>query len=90
MHPGFDFSEAVGQSGVSYSSDGFSTHVELDVVAIAVEMETMMTDDVTKEKHVEDEKERTKHQTLGDTLGQRSVGGGAIIDADELLAVCDI
>ncbi len=47
----------------------------------------MMTDDVTKGEQIEDEQERTNYQTLGDTLGQRSSGGGAVVDVDELLSV---
>ncbi len=39
---------------------------------------------------MEDEQERTKHQTLGDTLGQRSGGACAVVDVDELLSVCEI
>ncbi len=44
----------------------------------------MRTYDVAKRKHVGDEQERTKH------LGQRGGGGGAVVDADELLSVCEI
>lgn len=34
--------------------------------------------------HVEGKQEMTKHWTLGDTLGQRGNGGGAVVDVDEL------
>ncbi len=50
----------------------------------------MTAHDVAKGKDAEDEKERTKHYTLGDALGQRSDGRGAIIDSDELLSVSEI
>lgn len=40
---------------------------------------TLTTYDVTKWEHVEDEQQRTKHQTLGDASGQRSGGGGAVV-----------
>nr|XP_033466962.1 uncharacterized protein LOC117247002 [Epinephelus lanceolatus] len=62
----------------------------LDVAGIAVEMEAISSDDVTKREDIEDEKERTKHRTLGDALGQRSGRGGAVIDMDELLSVGEI
>lgn len=37
--------------------------------------------DVTKREHVKNEQEWTKHSALGDTMGQRSSGGGAAVDA---------
>jgi len=40
---------------VSYSGDGFGGDVELDIVSIAAEVETMAADDVTEGEHVEDE-----------------------------------
>ncbi len=49
-----------------------------------------MTDDVTKGEQVEDEQERTKYRTLGEALGQRSGGGGAVVDVDQLLSVCEM
>ncbi len=42
-------------------ADGFSGDVELDVIGVAVEVETMSTYDVAKGEHVEDEQERTTH-----------------------------
>ena len=40
---------------MSYSGDGFGGDVELDIVSIAVELETMAADDVTEGEYVEDE-----------------------------------
>lgn len=41
--------------------DGIGGDVRLDVVSVALEMETVMTDDLTGGEEVEDEEERTKH-----------------------------
>lgn len=49
-----------------------------------------MTDDIAKGKNVEDEEKRTKHRTLGDTLRNRGYGGGAAVDVNELLPVCEV
>ena len=68
----FDFSEAVGECGVSGSGNGFGGDVDLDVVNIAVKVETMVVYDGAKRQHVQDEEEWTKYRTLGDALGQRS------------------
>ena len=70
--------------------DGFGGNVELDVVGVAVEVEAVAAYDVAEGKQVEDEQKGTKHRTLGDALGQRSGGGGAVVDVDELLPVCEI
>lgn len=59
MHPLIHFSEAVCQSGVSCSGNGFSGDGKLDIVGVAVEVETTMTYDVTKGALVEDEQEST-------------------------------
>lgn len=40
--------------------DGFSGNVKLDVISVAVEVETMLTYVVTKGEQVEDAQERTK------------------------------
>jgi len=69
---------------VSCSGDGFSVDVDLDIIGIAVEVESMLVDDITKGEH---EQEWTKHRTL-DTLGQRSSGECAFVDVDELFSVC--
>ena len=90
MHPDFDFSEAVGECGVSGSSDGFGGDVDLDVVSIAVKAETMVAYDTAKAQHVQDEEKWTTHRTLGDTLEQRSSGEGAVVYVDKLLSVCEI
>lgn len=90
MHPGSNFSEAVCQGGVGCCGDGFWGDVNLDIVCKTVEMETMLADDVTEGEHVENEQERTKHRTLGDALGQKNSGGGAVKNNDELLFVGEI
>ena len=65
--------------------DGFYGDVRLDVISLAVS-----TDDIAKGEHVEDEKEGTKHRTLGDALGQRGGGGSAVDDMDELVSVGEV
>ena len=77
--------EAVGESGGSVSGDGSGGDVELDVISVTMEAETMMSCDAARGKHVEDEEEWTKHRTLGDASGQTRGGGGAVVDVDELL-----
>lgn len=47
-------------------------NVELDIIGIAMEVEIMMAY-VTKGEYVEDKQKMTKHQTLGDTLGWKSL-----------------
>jgi len=65
-------------------------YVELNIISIAVKVETMVADDIAKGEQVNYEEERTKHRTLGDALGQRSNGGGAVVYVDELLSVSEI
>lgn len=48
-------------SGVNSNYSGFGGYVELDIIGIAMEMETMMREDVTKGVHEENEQERPKH-----------------------------
>lgn len=50
-----------------------------------------MVNEVTKGENVQDKQERTKHQTLGDTLGHGSSRGGAVVDIDdfEMLSICE-
>ena len=62
----------------------------MDVVSVAVEMDTRATDDLAKGEEVDDEEERTKHRTLGDALGQGSSCGGAVVDVDELFSVSEV
>ena len=68
---------------MSCGSDGFCGDVELDVIGVAVILQVMAADDSSKGEHIEDEEEGTKHRTLGDALGQRSSGGGAVVDVDK-------
>lgn len=59
----------------------------MGVVSIAVKLETMVADDVSKGKHIEDEKEGAKHRSLGDTLGDVGCAGFAVVDVDVLVSV---
>lgn len=52
VHPGFNVSEAVGDSGVGGRGDGFSGDVELNIIGIAVKVETMVANDIAKGKQV--------------------------------------
>lgn len=49
--------------------DGISGDVELDIISVGMEQETMLMEDVTEGKQIQDEEEGTKLRTLGDTLG---------------------
>lgn len=49
------------QSGVGGRCDGISGDVELDVVSVAVEQKTVLADDVTEEKQVQNEEKGTKY-----------------------------
>ena len=89
MHPGFDV-KAGGESGVGGGRDGVDGDVKLDVIGVAMELETVSADDVTEGEQVQDEEEGTKHRTLGDALGQGSGGGGAMVDVYELMTVGEI
>ncbi len=68
MHPGFNFIETVAEFGVGGVGDVFGGYVHLDVVGITVELESMLTDDLTEGEDIENEEEGTKHRPLGDTL----------------------
>ena len=50
---------------MSCSGDGFGGDEGLEVISVAVEVETMATYDVTKGQQVEDDYKKTKHRTLG-------------------------
>jgi len=54
-----------------WSSDpnDLSGDVELDIIGVAVEQETMLTYDMTKREQVEGEQKRTQHRALGDASG---------------------
>lgn len=60
FHPCFLFGRVVDQGGVSYSDGGCCVDVELDVTGVAMQVETMTTDDFTKREHVENKQERTQ------------------------------
>ena len=75
---------------MSCGSDGFCGDVELDVIRVAAILKVVAADDFYKGEHIEDEEEGTKHRTLGDLLGQRSSGGSAVIDMDELVSVGEV
>ena len=48
---------------MSGRGDGFGGDIKLDIISIAVEVETMVANDVAKGEQVEYEEERTKHRT---------------------------
>ena len=62
----------------------------MDVIGVAVKLKVLATNDFAKGEHVEDEEEGAKHRTLGDALGQRSRGGGAVVDIDKLMSVAEV
>lgn len=45
-------------------------------------MLTTLSYDVPEGLHIQNEQERTKYRTLGDALGQKSVGRGAFVDVE--------
>jgi hypothetical protein len=55
------------------AEDGFGGGVKLCVIGVTMEPESMVTEDLTTRKHVQNE-EWTKHRTLGDTVDERSSG----------------
>ena len=75
---------------MSLRADGFGGYVQLNVVSVTVKMETMVMNNLTKGEEVEDEEERTKHRTLGDSLAQGSCVGGAVVDENELVPVSEV
>ena len=70
-HPVFDVSDAVGKGGEDGGSDGFGGDVELRVIGITVEEETMAADDVTEGEHIDEEEYWTKYGALGDSVRDR-------------------
>ena len=64
----FYFCETVAECGEGSVGDGFGGDVKLDVVGVAVKLESIMMDDFAKGEHVEDEEEGTKYRSLGDAL----------------------
>ena len=68
LHPGLNIGETVGQGGGYSCGDGFGRDVDLDIIGVAVEVKTIFTYDISEWQDVKDEKERTKHRTLGDAL----------------------
>ena len=69
------------------SSNCFGGEVKLGVVGVAVKMEAMAAEDLTKGEDVDYEKERAKHRALGDTVGDRGYDGFAIVYGEELMSV---
>ena len=59
----------------------------MSVVSVAMEVEAVATDDLSKGKDVNDEEEGTKHGTLGDTVGDRGGGGFTVVYGNELMSV---
>ena len=60
-HPGFYVCDAVGEGRKDFRSDRFGVYVKLGIVGIAVEVESMAADDVSKWKYIEDEKYGAKN-----------------------------
>ena len=50
----------------------------------------MGMDDLTSGKHAENEKEGTKHRTLGDTMGNRGCAGSAVINRNVMVSVREV
>ena len=90
LHPWFYISKTGGESKVGDWGDGLAGEAELGVVSVAVEIETMTTDDLSKGKDVNDKEEGTKHGTLGDTVGDWGGGGFTVIYGNELMSVWEI
>lgn len=67
LHPIFDISETVSECGVG-GGDGFCGDVQLDIINIGVKLQAVVTDNISKWKHVEDEEECIKHHHLEATL----------------------
>ena len=55
-----------------------------------MKLKAVAAEDLTKRKDVNDEEQRAKHGTLGDAVNDWGSGGGAVVDTDELLSVCEI
>jgi len=72
------------QLSLRNQGDGLGGEVELGVVSVAVEVETMTTDDSSEGKDVNEEEEGTKHRTLRDTVGD---WGFTVVYGNELMAV---
>lgn len=70
----FYVSKAVCDGGENDCGDGFGGDVSLCVVSVTVKMKSMLLNNVSKRKHVDDEKEGAKHRALGDSVGD---GGSA-------------
>lgn len=68
MPAGLYICEAVDASAVGGGCDRFVGEVELCVVAVALERETVVACDVARGKQVEAEEERANNRTLGFTL----------------------
>lgn len=77
----FNFRKAFFQSGGG-CCDGFGG--DLDLNSTAMKAETMTVDNIAKSEDVEDEEERAKHRTPGDTLGQRDNEGETVVDMDKM------
>ena len=59
----------------------------MSVVSVAMEVEAVATDDLSKGKDVNDEEEGTKHGTLGNTVGDWGGGGFTVVYGNELMSV---
>ena len=71
-------------------SERFGGNIKLNVASIAVEVEVISAEDVTKGEHIEDKEKWSKHRTLGDAMLEWGCGGGGVIDSNKLLSVHEI
>jgi len=62
----------------------------LGVVGVAVEVETVTTDDLSKGKDVDDEEEGTEHGPLRDIVRDRGGGEVTVVYGNELMSICEL
>ena len=72
------------------SGDGFGWEVQLCIIGVAVEVEAMAAEDLSKGENVYDEEEGAKHRALGDTVGYGGGGGFRVVNRNELLSVREV
>ena len=61
----------------------------MSVISVAVEKKAVMAEDLSKRKDEQDEPEG-RSSTLGDSMGDKGVGGFAFVDGDVLMSVREI
>ena len=70
--------------------DGFGGEVQLRVVGVAVEVDTVAAKDLSKGEDIQYEEEGAKHRALGDTVSDRGCDGFAMVDGNELMSVGEV